>query len=132
MSPDASPKRILMVDDDQDILLVISRRLQSWGYETLTVESGEAGLQLAQEQPFDLILLDMMMPRMKGTDVCIQLKANPKTQHIPVIFLSALADHIKEGLALGAADYIVKPFRPEELKERIALCLSRHGTPPTA
>lgn len=122
-----TPKRILVVDDTKDILLVVSRRLKSWGYDALTAESGEEGLRIAEEQIPDLILLDIMMPRMKGRDVCTRLKSNPKTQHIPVIFLTALglADHIKAGMDLGADDYIVKPFEPAELKERVAICLAR-------
>ena len=122
-------KRILIIDDTEDILVVVSRRLQSWGYETLTAPSGEEGLLLAEQQLPDLILLDIMMPKMKGRDVCVRLKSNPKTQHIPVIFLTALglADHIKAGMDVGAEDYIVKPFEPAELQERIAVCLLRHS-----
>ena len=129
MSGDPARKqRILIVDDTKDILAVVSRRLQSWGYEALTAESGEEGLQIAEEHLPDLILLDIMMPKMKGRDVCARLKANPKTERIPVIFLTALglADHIKAGMDLGAEDYIVKPFEPAELKERIAIVLARH------
>jgi DNA-binding response OmpR family regulator len=127
MSDDAKPKRILVVDDTKDILLVVSRRLQSWGYEPLTADSGEEGLRLAEAHQPDLVLLDIMMPKMKGRDVCARLKANPATAHIPVIFLTALglADHIKAGMDLGAEDYIVKPFEPAELKERISICLTR-------
>ena len=126
-------KRILLVDDNQDLLQVISRRLQTWGYEALTAESGEEGLRIAEEQQPDLILLDIMMPKMKGRDVCALLKANPKTQQIPVIFLTALglADHVKAGMDVGAEDYIVKPFEPSELQERITVCLARHSTPST-
>ena len=132
--PTAPKKKILIVDDTTDILIVVSRRLQSWGYEALTAESGEEGLQLAEQHVPDLILLDIMMPRMKGRDVCARLKANPKTAKIPVIFLTALglADHIKAGLDLGADDYIVKPFEPAELKERITVCLQRFASNPPA
>ena len=120
-------KRILVVDDTKDVLQVVSRRLQSWGYEAITADSGEEGLRVAEEQVPDLILLDIMMPKLKGREVCARLKANPKTQKIPVIFLTALglADHVKAGMDLGADDYIVKPFEPAELKDRIAICLAR-------
>ena len=116
------------MDDTEDILLDVSRRLTSWGYEALTASSGEEGLKVAEEHIPDLILLDIMMPKMKGRDVCARLKADPKTAKIPVIFLTALglADHIKAGMDLGAEDYIVKPFEPAELKKRIAVVLSRH------
>ena len=124
----APKKKVLIVDDTKDILLVVSRRLESWGYEPFTAESGEEGLRIVEEHLPDLVLLDIMMPKMKGRDMCARLKSNPKTQHIPVIFLTALglADHIKAGLDLGADDYIVKPFEPAQLKERIAICLARH------
>ena len=130
---EVASKRILIIDDTQDILMVVSRRLQSWGYEALTASSGEEGLKIAEEQTPNLILLDIMMPKMKGREVCARLKANPKTQRIPVIFLTALglADHVKGGMDLGAADYLVKPFEPGELKKRVALALTRHeGTTP--
>ena len=129
MSETERRKRILLIDDTPDILVVVSRRIESWGYEALTAESGEEGLRIAEETLPDLILLDIMMPKMKGRDVCARLKANPTTQHIPVIFLTALglADHIKAGMDLGADDYIVKPFEPAELKERIAVVLARHN-----
>ena len=124
-------KRILVVDDTKDVLQVVARRLQSWGYEALTADSGEEGLRVAEEQLPDLILLDIMMPKLKGREVCARLKANPKTQKIPVIFLTALglADHVKAGMDLGAEDYIVKPFEPAELKDRIAVCLARYEHP---
>ena len=127
MSDQPVKKRILVVDDTRDILTVVARRLQSWGYEAVTAETGEDGLRMAQELLPDLLLLDIMMPKMKGRDVCAKLKADPKTARIPVIFLTALglADHVKAGMDLGADDYIVKPFEPAELKERIAVVLAR-------
>lgn len=123
-------KRILVVDDTKDILQVVARRLKSWGYEPLMAQSGEEGLKMAEEHLPDLILLDIMMPQMKGREVCAKLKANPQTARIPVIFLTALglADHVKGGMDLGADDYIVKPFEPADLKERIMVCLARHST----
>lgn len=128
MTTNGPKRKILIVDDTKDILLVISRRLQSWGYEALTADSGEEGLRLIEEQMPDLVLLDIMMPKMKGRDVCARIKSDPKTKHIPVIFLTALglADHVKAGMDLGADDYIVKPFEPAELKERITICLARN------
>ncbi len=118
-------KRILMIDDDHSILEVVARRLESWGFEPLMASSGEEGLVVAADRQPDLILLDVMMPKMKGRDVCARLKNDPKTQAIPVIFLTALGlpDHVTAGLNLGADDYLVKPFEPEELKRRIDICL---------
>ncbi|MBI2174316.1 MAG: response regulator [Candidatus Omnitrophica bacterium] len=127
MSTDGGQKQILIVDDTKDILDVVSRRLQSWGYQVLVASSGEEGLEIAKQSLPDLILLDIMMPRMKGRDVCAHLKSDPNTAHIPVIFLTALglADHVKAGMDLGADDYIVKPFEPDDLRDRIAVCLAR-------
>ena len=127
MSAEPRRKKVLVVDDTKDILVVVSKRLQSWGYEPFTADSSEEGLRIAMEQVPDLILLDIMMPKMKGRDVCAKLKADSRTEKIPVIFLTALglADHIKAGMDLGAEDYIVKPFEPAELKERIAIVLAR-------
>ena len=130
MNGEPRRKRILVIDDTKDILVVIARRLKSWSYEPLLAESGEDGLRVAEEEQPDLILLDIMMPKMKGRDVCARLKAHPRTQNIPVIFLTALglADHVKAGMDLGAEDYIIKPFEPAELKDRIAVCLARHSS----
>ena len=130
MSP--ARKRILLVDDTPDLVQVVSRRLESWGFEVLTAATGEEGLRMAQQTRPDLVLLDIMMPKMKGREVCARLKADPETKSIPVIFLTALglADHVKAGMDLGADDYIVKPFEPAELKERISIVLSRTGPPP--
>ncbi len=120
--------RILVVDDSPGVLSVLARRLASWAYEPLIASSGEEGLQICETKRPDLVLLDIMMPKMKGREVCAQLKANPKTQDIPVIFLTALGlpDFIKAGMDMGAEDYIVKPFEPKTLKERIAVVLARH------
>ena len=128
MSQTTGQKRILVVDDEQDVLFMVSERLTSLGYQVLTAPSGEAALQMVERQSPDLLLLDVLMPHMKGREVCAILKANPKTQHIPIIFLTALAmpDHIKNGLDLGAEDYLIKPFTSGELSDRIEVCLARH------
>lgn len=120
--------RLLVVDDEEGLLFLMSERLTSLGYEVLTAPSGEEALQMAEQHSPDLILLDILMPQMKGREVCAHLKANPKTQPIPIIFLTALGmpDHIKEGLNLGGEDYLVKPVEPDELKDRIEVCLARH------
>jgi DNA-binding response OmpR family regulator len=125
-------KRILVVDDDPDIRLLLKGRLESLGYEVFLAATGEEGLLAARSDPPDLILLDVMMPKMKGREVCAHLKADPATAPIPVIFLSALgmADHIQAGMNLGAADYIVKPFNPDELERHITICLARHEKNP--
>ena len=133
MKPINAGKKILVIEDETDLLFMITERLRSWGYEPLTADTGEEGLERARVQQPDAILLDVMLPQMKGRDVCARLKADPATRRIPVIFLSALElpDHIKGGLDAGAEDYLIKPFQPEELKEHLEVCLARHsGSPP--
>jgi putative two-component system response regulator len=112
---------ILVVDDTPDNLKLMSGLLKD-DYKVKIVNSGEFALEIAQsESPPDLILLDIMMPEMDGYAVCFHLKANPKTQHIPVIFLTAkteIADETK-GFELGAADYITKPISPSIVLSRV-------------
>lgn len=131
MGAGETQQAILVVDDTPDLIEVLKRRLSSWGYRVLSARSGEEGIQIAAEQQPQLILLDVMMPKMKGREVCAHLKSDPKTKDIPVIFLTALElpDHVKAGLELGAEDYIVKPFEMNDLKERITVCLARHARP---
>jgi DNA-binding response OmpR family regulator len=127
MSTPARKETVLLIDDEMSVLKMVGRRLMSQGFTVLTADSGEAGLRIAEETPPDVVLLDIMMPRMKGRDVCARLKGNPKTKHVPVIFLTALelADHVRAGMAAGADDYLVKPFESEELKRRIKVVLAR-------
>ena len=119
---------ILLIDDEAGIRKVVSLRLAKEGYEVLTAENGEEGLRIAEERVPDLVLLDIMLPKMKGREVCARLKANARTSNIPVIVLSALrlADHVRAGLEAGAEDYIIKPFDSAVLRERITVCLARH------
>lgn len=118
---------ILVVDDTPVILKMLSKQLGHWGYRVVTASSGEEGLQRAETEKPDLILLDILMPKMKGREVCARLKANPATQKIPVIFLTALGlgEYVRAGLDVGGDDYIIKPFRPTYLRERIKVCLLR-------
>lgn len=127
MSGDQAPKTVLVVDDTPDILRVLKKHLEHWGYRPLLASSGEEGLAMAQTHRPDLILLDILMPTMKGREVCVRLRSNPATKRIPVIFLTALGlpDHVKAGLEAGAEDYIIKPFKSSDLKERIRICLLR-------
>ena len=125
-----STRRILVVDDDITILTSLAQRLSSWGYSVITASTGEEALKLAQEKLPHLLLLDIMLPKMKGRQLCEKLKLDPRTGTIPVIFLTALGlpDHIQAGMNLGADDYLVKPFDPDTLKQRIELCLKRYGS----
>ena len=117
--------RILVVDDEPTNLHVLRQMLQA-DYRLQFATDGHKALQLAQQQPPDLILLDIMMPGMSGYDVCRALKAQPNTQRVPVIFVSALSEmgDEAEGFAAGGVDYIVKPVRAPVTRARIRTHLS--------
>ncbi len=117
---------ILVVDDEANNLSLLSRTLEKRGYVARTASNGPQALAAAQNDPPDLILLDIMMPRMSGYQVCEQLKADERTQDIPVIFISALSetgDKIK-AFAVGGVDYITKPFQFKEVMARVETHLS--------
>ena len=116
---------ILVVDDSPDNLSVLIELLRP-DYQVLAATSGESALRVANTLPApDLILLDVMMPEMDGYEVLQRLRNNPATQHIPVVFLTALTDatEMERGLKLGAADYITKPFQPTVLMARVSVQL---------
>lgn len=122
MSNEYKPATILVVDDVPDNIDVVAGILKQ-DYKVRAATSGERALKIINsDTPPDLVLLDIMMPEMNGFQVCQQVKANPDTQDIPVIFLSAMdADtDIVQGLELGAVDYVTKPPTPEVLKARVA------------
>lgn len=125
MMQSAYPPRILLVDDTPTNLKVLAEALQGQGWKTLMAADGESALeQVAYRRP-DLILLDVMMPGMDGFETCRRLKANPHSQDIPVIFMTALSDPLDQvrGLELGAVDYIAKPFQQEAVIARTKLHL---------
>lgn len=112
---------ILVIDDNQENLKVVSTYLKEKGYKIALALNGASALKILDENKIDLILLDIMMPEMDGFEVCKRLKGNPKTQEIPVIFLTAKNDteDIVKGFQLGGVDYITKPFKKEELYARV-------------
>ncbi|MGI0486185.1 sensor histidine kinase [Pantanalinema rosaneae CENA516] len=116
---------VLVVDDNPTNLEVLSNALADFGYETAVALDGESAIEQINYDPPDLILLDVMMPGMDGFETCQRLKANPATQEIPVIFMTALSDSSDKvrGLNLGAVDYITKPFQQEEVLARVKLHL---------
>lgn len=120
-------QRILVVDDEHNILELVRYNLSEVGYEVVTVDTGEQALELAAQQAFDLILLDVMLPGLDGLSVCSTLKRDEKTAHIPIIMLTARGDEIDRvlGLEIGADDYVVKPFGVRELMARVKAMLRR-------
>ncbi len=113
--------KILAVDDIAANLEIIVETLSSAGYKIATATSGKRALNRLESFRPDLILLDIQMPEMNGFEVCQQLKVNPKTAEIPVIFVTAFSDmeSVSKGFSLGAVDYITKPFREAELLARV-------------
>ncbi len=125
MNPTAT---ILIVDDNPANLGVLSDALDQAGYEVWVAKSGKVALERVKFAQPDLILLDVMMPEMDGFETCAQLQANPETQPIPIIFMTALSDteNKLKGFSLGAVDYITKPFQQEEVMARVQLHLKLH------
>ena len=121
------PNRILIVEDEPDILALLAFNLESQGYEVLTASDGEEGFRKASSTQIDLLLLDLMLPQMHGLDVCQKLRNQPETLKLPIIILSALGDEedIVRGLDIGADDYISKPFQIKILFARIRRLLKR-------
>ena len=115
-------KRILIADDDKGIVELLKIGLEEMGYEVSFALNGVDAMQMALRGNMpDLIIIDVMMPRMDGFELCSLLKSNPKTENIPMLFCTAegsLGD-IDKGLGIGAAGYIVKPFDFEKVKEKI-------------
>jgi phosphoserine phosphatase RsbU/P len=125
---DTIMESILLVDDQPVNLQVLLQTLEGLGCKLLVAKNGEVALTIAQKARPDLVLLDIMMPGIDGFEVCRRLKADPATEKIPVIFLSALdetADKVR-GLQLGAVDYVAKPFQPEEVIARVNTHLTIH------
>jgi len=114
--------RILVVDDEPSILKLVRATLEAKDYEVITADNGLDAIALARSNQPHLILLDIMMPQMDGTEVRRRLAADPKTSQIPVVHLSAVGDFQKQLDALdeGTADYITKPFAPKDLQQRVA------------
>ncbi|MSU36736.1 MAG: hybrid sensor histidine kinase/response regulator [Pedosphaera sp.] len=119
--PSPQSSLVLVVDDVQQNIQVVGTMLREAGYSIMPATSGAAALQRVQKKLPDLILLDLMMPEMDGLEVCRRLKADPATQSIPIIFLTASNEvsHLVHGLAAGAVDYVTKPFTPPELLARV-------------
>lgn len=118
---------LLVIDDDVDVAGTIQRSLRRRGHQVSVAHSGPAGIATLHTSSIDLILLDIRMDRMDGIAVCQIIRSDPRLRHLPIIFLSALADIETKvlGLRSGGDDYITKPFAPEELVVRVKAVLER-------
>ena len=119
--------QILVVDDEQDILDLLSYNLYIEGFNVTTATDGEEALKKISVKSFDLVVMDLMMPGIQGMELCRILRNDPRTEHLPIIMLTAKTEEVDRilGLEMGADDYITKPFSPRELLARIRVVLRR-------
>jgi phosphate regulon transcriptional regulator PhoB len=124
--------KILIVEDDRDIVEMVEYNLKQEGYTAVHAFNGEKGIELAGKEKPDLIILDLMLPAIDGFEVCKRLKQQQSTSAVPIIILSAKSRETDKvvGLELGADDYVTKPFSPRELLARIKAVLRRHKERP--
>jgi len=122
-------RKVLVIDDDLQIITFIKFVLEKNGYEVVTANSGVEGLKLIDKEKPDIVLLDVMMPGMNGYEVLKNIRENSDTKELPVIMLTALGmgEDFEKAVNSGANWYIVKPFKPQHLIERIELLLSKKG-----
>jgi phosphate regulon transcriptional regulator PhoB len=122
-------KRILVVDDEPDIVALVSYNLKKEGFGVVAVHEGGEALDIVKKKDFDLIILDLMLPGIHGMEVCRLLRSHQRTRDIPIIMLTAKGDEADRvrGLETGADDYIAKPFSPRELIARVKAVLRRSG-----
>jgi phosphate regulon transcriptional regulator PhoB len=120
-------EKIVVIEDETDILEVIAYNLKREGYEVITSTSGEDGLEKIEKTKPSLVVLDLMLPEVDGIELCRKLKADPVTQSIPVIMVTAKGEEsdVVLGLGVGADDYVTKPFSPRELTARVKAVLRR-------
>ena len=123
--------KILVAEDEKDIRDLIAFTLKYAGHQIIAVENGEEAVQATSRETPDLILMDIRMPRMTGYEACRQIKADPLVSAIPVVFLSAKGQEaeIQAGFDLGASEYLLKPFAPDELTRRVNEILGNSGRP---
>lgn len=124
-------KKILLIEDDKDIINLVKHYLEKEGYRTFEAADGVKGLDILKKEKVDLAILDIMLPELNGIDVLKRIKGDAKTANIPVIMLTAKGEETDKivGLELGADDYITKPFSPKELVARIKALLRRVEKP---
>lgn len=126
--------RLLVVEDETDLAELIAFNLRQSAFEVAVVHSGQAALAWLDANPVDLVMLDVMLPDLLGTEVCRKIRKDPRTENLPVVMLTARGEEVDRvvGFELGVDDYITKPFSPRELVLRVGAVLRRAQTRPAA
>ncbi len=120
-------RKILIVEDEKELVRLITFHMTAAGYDALSAKNGIEALEICETEAPALIILDIMLPKIDGWEVCRRLRLNPLTRHIPIIMLTALSevDDKLKGFNLGTDDYLTKPFSPRELVVRVKRVLAR-------
>lgn len=120
-------KKVMVVDDEEDIRITVGQLLEVSGYEVITAENGADCLKKLERETPDLVILDIMMPGMSGWDVAARIKGNDKWTNVPIVFLTAKGDEMSIGMGeFASEEYIVKPFDVAQLKKCVDRLLSPH------
>ncbi len=115
-------KKILIVDDEKDLLIILEKRLTKEGYAVIKADNGKDAIIMAKKEMPDLIMLDILMPEMSGEQAASKLKADPQTKNIPIMFLTCLftkEDELMQGHDIGGNVFVAKPYNPDELLSEI-------------
>src|SRR6202051_1243829 len=125
-------KRILIIEDDRDIVELVRYNLANEGFQVNAAFDGSSGLNTLKKTPPDLLLLDLMLPKLSGLDICREIRRDDSLNRLPILMLTARGDEADRvvGLEMGADDYVTKPFSPRELIARVKALL-RRAEPPT-
>jgi two-component system phosphate regulon response regulator PhoB len=129
MRYEGSVTSVLLVDDEKDLLSLLDFNLRAAGFETILATTGEQAFAQVKRRVPELVLLDLMLPDIPGTEVCRRLKTDPRTKHVPVVMLTAKGEEVDRvvGFELGADDYVTKPFSVRELILRLKAVVRRAG-----
>ena len=124
-------KRILIIEDDRDIVELVRYNLANEGYQITAALDGSTGLAALRKSPPDLLLLDLMLPRISGLEICCEIRRDETLNRLPILMLTARGDEADRvvGLEMGADDYVTKPFSPRELAARVKALLRRAEPP---
>src|SRR5258707_9028766 len=124
-------KRVLIIEDDKDIVELVRYNLANEGFQVNAAFDGSSGLSSLKKTPPDLLLLDLMLPKLSGLDICREIRKDDSLNRLPILMLTARGEEADRvvGLEIGAADYVTKPFSPRELLARVKALLRRAAPP---